>query len=389
MPASNYPVYKKAVVIHIWIILIIISLYFLENILVPLGFAALLSVLLNPVSMWLQRKGLSCLVAVSITVGTGVLVTAALFYLLYTQVAQFAAAIPQLQQEFTEILAQAQDWLSRKLNLYSPTRTGILTESVDNYMGDSGNLVKKGLSAVLGIGVALTLIPIYVFLLLLYRDLIWRFFMRAFMRSDPGKVSDILHETEAVIQSYVVGLMIETLIIAVLNTAGLLLLGVDYAILLGVLGALLNMVPYIGGIIATAFAVAIAVISTEGAAVPLGVIALYSVVQFIDNNIIVPKIVAGRVQINAIISIVAVIAGGELWGVSGMFLSIPAVAILKIIFDRIEPLKAWGMLLGVEYPTDPSRVNASTTLWEQNSTIHVIPSDDAPTTDGLPPEPKE
>ena len=62
------------------------------------------------------------------------------------------------------------------------------------------------------------------------------------------------------------------------------------------------------------------------------------------------KIVSSKVQINALISIIVVLMGGALWGFSGMFLSIPFVAILKIICDRVEPLKPWGLLLGVKIP---------------------------------------
>ncbi|RYE21457.1 MAG: AI-2E family transporter [Sphingobacteriales bacterium] len=373
MPTSNYPAYKKAVVIHVWIILIIITLYFLENILVPLGFAALLAVLLNPVNNWLQRKGFSCLVAVSITVTVTVLITIALMYFLGTQVALFADSVPKLKQEFGQMLYQAQNWLAQKLNLRTPGEIGWLRDAFDKSFSGNDEIVSQTLGAITAMAVVLTLIPVYVFLLLLYRDLILKFLMRVFLRSDPAKVSDILHETQGVIQSYVMGLMIETVIIAVLNSAGLLLLGVPYAILLGVLGALLNMVPYIGGVIATALAVMMAMVGSNDLVTPLLVVTLYGVVQFIDNNLIVPKIVAGRVKINAIISIVAVIAGGELWGVSGMFLSIPFVAILKIIFDRIESLKPWGMLMGIEYPEDPSQINASSTMWEQNSTITIVP----------------
>jgi predicted PurR-regulated permease PerM len=131
----------------------------------------------------------------------------------------------------------------------------------------------------------------------------------------------------------------------------LLLLKVEYAVLLGVIGAILNMIPYIGGIIAIALPVLMATVTKDGFSTQLGVIIAYAIIQFIDNNILVPRIVSSKVQINALFSILVVLLGGELWGVSGMFLSIPFVAILKIIFDRIDELKPWGKLLGDEVPT--------------------------------------
>lgn len=164
-------------------------------------------------------------------------------------------------------------------------------------------------------------------------------------------MGDILNQTKTAIQSYMVGLLLEALIVAVLNSTALLILGVDYAILLGVIGAILNMIPYLGGIIAIALPVLMATVTKDGFSTQLGVIIAYAIIQFIDNNILVPRIVSSKVEINALFSILVVLLGNALWGVPGMFLSIPAVAILKIIFDRIEDLKPWGKLLGDEVPT--------------------------------------
>jgi predicted PurR-regulated permease PerM len=111
------------------------------------------------------------------------------------------------------------------------------------------------------------------------------------------------------------------------------------------------MLPYIGGIIAIALPVLMATVTKDGYSTQVGIIIAYSIIQFIDNNVLVPRIVSSKVQINALFSIIVVLLGGAMWGVSGMFLSIPAVAIVKIICDRIDDLKPWGKLLGDEIPT--------------------------------------
>jgi AI-2 transport protein TqsA len=82
-------------------------------------------------------------------------------------------------------------------------------------------------------------------------------------------------------------------------------------------------------------------------------LAAYIFIQFIDNNIIIPRVVASKVRINALVSIIVVIAGGALWGISGMFLSIPLTAILKVVFDHIDGLKPWGYVLGNSVPVSP------------------------------------
>ena len=141
------------------------------------------------------------------------------------------------------------------------------------------------------------------------------------------------------------------LIVAAMNSTALLLLGVKYAVLIGCIGAILNLIPYLGGIIAIALPVLMATVTKDGYSTQLGVIGAYIVIQFIDNNVLVPRIVSSKVQINALMSIIVVLLGNQLWGLSGMFLSIPFIAVLKIIFDRIDDLKPWGKLLGDNVPT--------------------------------------
>lgn len=133
---------------------------------------------------------------------------------------------------------------------------------------------------------------------------------------------------------------------ATLNTVGLLVLGIDYAIFLGIVGALLNLIPYVGGVVGVALPMMVALATKSSAWYAIYVLAIYYIIQLIDNNYFVPKIVASKVKLNALFSIITVIIGNALWGISGIYLSIPLLAILKLIFDHVESLKPWGFLLG-------------------------------------------
>jgi predicted PurR-regulated permease PerM len=186
-------------------------------------------------------------------------------------------------------------------------------------------------------------------MLLFYKPLLLEFIKKLFHRTEHGTVAEVLVESKTVIQSYLIGLLIETAIVAALNAIGLLILGVDYAILLGFIGALLNIIPYVGGLIALSLAVVMALV-TKPPTYALLVMAMFLLIQLIDNNFLVPKIVASKVRLNALVSLIAVLCGGALWGIPGMFLSIPLLAIIKVIFDRIEPLKPWGFVLGDTMP---------------------------------------
>ena len=220
-------------------------------------------------------------------------------------------------------------------------------------MENSSALIGQTISTIGGVLAMIFLIPVYIFMILFYKSLLLEFISRLFPKDKHATVAEVLMESKALIQNYLIGLLLEMLIVAALNTVGLLLLGIQYALLLGLIGALLNLIPYIGGIVATALPMIMA-ITTKSPEYAAYVFLVYIVVQFIDNNFLVPKIVASKVKINALVSIIVVLTGGALWGIPGMFLSIPLTAIIKVMFDRIEPLKPWGFLMG---DTIPSFVN--------------------------------
>jgi len=187
-------------------------------------------------------------------------------------------------------------------------------------------------------------------MLLFYHPLLLEFLRRLFGTSNRDEVSDIITQIRSLIQQYLIGLLIETAIIAALYSIGLLILGIEYAIVLGIIGAFLNLIPYIGSWIAASMPMMIAIVTKTSPWFALLVMALYIIIQFFDNNYIVPKIVASKVKVNALISIIAVIAFGALWGIPGMVIAIPLIAIIKLIFDHIEPLKPLGFLLGDTMP---------------------------------------
>jgi len=274
-------------------------------------------------------------------------VVAGVFYFLSSQIVQFGDSLPMLKQKFGEITHDLKLWIQDNIGTPVAKQDQMIKEA----LGNGQAMVGKTLGGLVGTIGIIFLLPVYIFFLLLYKQLILNFLYEVFAEENSAKVSEVLSETKLAIQSYIVGLLIEMIIVAVMNSTALLLLGVEYAILIGCIGALLNLIPYLGGIIAIALPVLMATVTKDGYSTQLGVIIAYIVIQFIDNNILVPRIVSSKVQINALMSIIVVLLGNQLWGVSGMFLSIPFVAVLKIIFDRIDELKPWGKLLGDNIPT--------------------------------------
>ena len=348
------PLYVKAPLILLGLALAVFTIHVAKEIIFPLFFAAIFAIMLHPVEQWLLRRRVPKLLAISLTVVLGVTALLGLLYFIYLEASQLSDQMPLFKKKFAETTAEVHQWLQ--------SRFGVSDQKLQGYLSELGNrasaLLGGTLSAVSGLLVVATLIPVYIFLLFLYQRRLVDFLTQVFSgrRQDSG-VAEVLHESKATIQSYMVGLLIEASIVATLNTTGLLIIGVPYALLLGVLGALLNFIPYIGGLIAIALPVLMAFVTKPGYGHAIAVVAAYMVIQFIDNHYLIPRIVASKIKVNALVAIVGVLVGNAIGGIAGMFLALPVIAILKIVFDRITPLKPWGMLLGDEETPRGRRIN--------------------------------
>jgi predicted PurR-regulated permease PerM len=347
MQIKQYPFYIKSTVILFGIVLMVYSMSILRGILVPFSFALIIAILLNPLVNRFRRMGAGRVVAIIFSMLIALVVFGGVMYFLSSQIVGFSENFPALKEKFGVLLNQLQAWVQSNFGVSIDRQVELINEALNS----SKALVGQTLGTAVGTLMIVFILPVYIFLLLFYKTLILNFLFEAFAEENSKQVSDILKQTKSAIQSYMVGLLIEALIVAAMNSTALLILGVKYAVLLGLLGAILNMLPYIGGLIAIALPILIATVTKDGYSTQLGILIAYIIIQFIDNNFLIPKIVSSKVQINALVSIIIVLLGGALWGVAGMFLSIPFVAILKIICDRVDDLKPWGKLLGDEIPT--------------------------------------
>lgn len=347
----KFPFYAKATLLLVGLYVLIGMLWIGQGIIVPLIFSLILAILLHPVVNMMTRIGINRIIAIIITLVLTILIIAALAFLLISQASQFSETWPVLVERFSAILNQSISGISHYFDINPRILPAWIAKTKGELLNNSGAAIGQTL-VTLGSGVvALLLIPVYIFLMLLYKPLLIDFVHRLFGTDHKSQVNEIITQTKTVIQQYLVGLVFEVVIVAVLEIAALFFLGIEYAILLGIIGALLNLIPYIGGLVAVALPMMVAIATKDSGWYAIYVLAIYYFIQLIDNNYIVPKIVASKVKINALFSIIAVIAGNALWGVSGMFLSIPLLAIIKLICDHIEPLKPWGFLLGDTMPS--------------------------------------
>ena len=344
---KTYPFYLKTTVILLGLMLFVYTLLTLKSILVPISFAILLAVLLNPFVNLLQRWHFPKALAIMVAIFIAIIIIFGIAYFITMELANFSDQMPILKKKFAELFSKSQQFIYSEFNIPFAKQQQYIADT----QAGLKPMIGTALGTLMGTLAMIFLLPVYTFLFLYYKVLILNFLYESFSETNTNEVNVVLKQTKGAIQSYMFGLLLEALIVATLNTIALFILGVEYAILLGLIGAILNILPYIGGIIAILLPVIVATITKSGYDTQLGILAAYIVIQFIDNHFLVPYIVSSKVKINALISIIIVLLGNALWGVPGMFLSIPFIGILKIIFDRVTDLKPWGKLLGDQVPT--------------------------------------
>lgn len=345
------PFYLKVTIFLVGIIALFAILYIAKSIIIPIIFALIIAIVLHPVVNFFVRLKINRILAITITLLITFSIIAAFGAVLISQASRFSDSLPLLAEKFTTLLNQtitdASDYFDKdpqKIRQWITKTQGELINISTAAIGQTLVVLGNGL-------VILLLIPFYIFIILFYEPLLLEFIRRLVGSDNQIKVKEIVTQTKTVIQQYLVGLVIEAGMMATLNTVALLILGIEYAVILGIIAALLNVIPYIGGIIAVALPMVVALVTKSTAWYAIYVLIAFYIIQLIDNNYIVPYIVASKVKINALFSVIVVLAGNALWGIPGMFLSMPLLAIVKLICDHVESLKPWGFLLGDNMPS--------------------------------------
>ncbi|MFK7773422.1 MAG: AI-2E family transporter, partial [Saprospiraceae bacterium] len=186
---------------------------------------------------------------------------------------------------------------------------------------------------------------VYTFLLLLYRTSLKNFYIMQFGATIKDGAELVLERIQTVIQKYLYGLLLVIAILGILNSIGLMLIGIEYAIFWGFLAAFLAVIPYIGTALGGLLPFLYAFATCDNYWQPIAVIVLFAFVQIIEGNLITPKVVGSSIKINPLAAILALLVGGAIWGTSGLILALPFIAIIRIIFSQIDFLKPIGMLL--------------------------------------------
>jgi predicted PurR-regulated permease PerM len=322
-----------------------------KSVLIPILMGFLIAVLLLPIVHFLNSKLrfpniLSSTIAVFLFVS---LIIGILAFISY-QMSDIADDFAEIRRNIDIFIVDIQRYIRANFHVSLWEQRKYIDDVTQDSFKKGKETIGTTILTITDTILDLTLIPIYTFLILLYRNHFILFLTKLFRKEYHTKLQEILSQIKGSVQSYISGLIFEMIAVSALTSIGLYFIGVKYAILLGIITGILNLIPYLGILVAGVLTILSSLTGTPELSLILGVIIVNIVVQIIDNNILVPLIINTKVQINAFVSIIGIIVGSQIGGIAGMFLAIPILAILKVIFDRIESAEPWGYLMGDNLP---------------------------------------
>jgi len=322
----------------------VLALYYLKVVLVPLLFSIIFAVMIFPLCRRFEKWGFSKGIAAFISVFLFTTILGILVYTLFIQLNNFADNIPQITAKLNGMINDLRDFAAHKLAMKR-------SEVGNRIQAEISQLQNSSISSGLLIGIStllinVFLIPLYIFFLIYYRNFFIEFFYKLFYKSESELIDETIQKMSLVIKGYLFGQLLDIIIIGAVNAAALYFIGVSYPIVLGFGIATLCIIPYLGMIVGSLVAVLFAFTSTDTSWQPITAFVVLWIIHIFDSNLVAPLVIGSRVSLNPLIAIFVLFLFGELWGLAGLFLALPLTAILKVIFDTVPGLKAYGFLLG-------------------------------------------
>ncbi|MBC8054052.1 MAG: AI-2E family transporter [Sphingobacteriaceae bacterium] len=323
-----------------------------KDLIMPVLMAFFISIMLLPVHNFFRRKKVPEVLSIMLSILLLVIVVGLVVWFFSSQVSSLIADFPLIRKNVTKHLNSLSNWISQISSFSTQEQAKLIDQQANKLLNFGGSLLSGAAGSVSSTLVFIGLMPIYIYLILFYKNLLLRFVFLWFPEENHQKVREAMLETKVIIKSYLLGLLIQISYVTVLLGGLLLIIGIKHALLIAVIFAFLNLIPYIGALFGNLIGVLLTLSSSSEVWPIFAVLGTIAFVQFLDNNILMPRIVGSKVKINALAAILGVFLAGTLAGISGMFLSLPIIAILKVTFDRSTIFKHWGVLLGDELPPE-------------------------------------
>ncbi len=339
--------FNKNIQVLFAIVLIMALLILLKGFLIPFAYGLLLAMIIYPICKKMEVKKVPRPLAVFLSLLVVVLLLLIVVIIFVFQMRAIRSELPELSSKLIKFLLNTQQWISSSLGFSISEQDDIISDAIKSLLLNIGEVLSGSMNLAIDTVLFLVIIPLYTALILMYRGLLVNFLSAIIGQKYKERLPVVLSETIHVYYNYVIGILQVYIIVGILNSIGLLLLGVHYAILFGMVTAFMTIIPYIGIIMSAILPITMIWIQTNNVLYPIGVIAIFTFVQYLEANIIFPYVVGKQLGINTLASIISIFLGGVIWGVSGMVLFLPFIAMLKIISNHIDELMPLNAVLGI------------------------------------------
>ncbi|MCF8235922.1 MAG: AI-2E family transporter [Bacteroidales bacterium] len=345
---ERYPFPIRFLVFLLSTILVVYILIQAREYLYPIILGFLFSYLLLPIAAALEKRNVPRILANLISILIGVVIISGFVFFVYSQVSVLLEDFPEIKKQASKNVNEIVATINEFLGMDDHELKDILNKRVNNIFTSSSNFLSKVFTATTGTVVKIGLMPVYVFLFLYYRTKIAVFFLKVVPDDKRHVVVKIMKEIAEVTKKYMGGVFAVVAILCVLNSTGLWIIGMDYPIVLGVLSALFNFIPYFGTLIGGFVPLTYAILAASSPVFVFRVIILFIIIQFTENNILTPNISGGAVKINPMVTIFSIVAAGMVWGIPGMFAIIPLMGMLKIVLANLPDTQSYAFLIGTK-----------------------------------------
>lgn len=324
------------------IILLVYGLIVARDFLYPLAFGILFSYLLYPFVNLLEKKGLPRIVAILIGILCLAIVFGFMGAFILKRINLFMEELPSFREKTISHMNALQLYLENNFNIPSEGLKNFLLEQIFNISAKSAEIFSATTHTVF----AILMQPVFIFLFLYYRTKFAYFILKLVGRNNRMITIGALREISKVVTRYMLGVLTVVLVLCVFNSLGYWIIGLKYFLLLGVISAIFSFIPYFGNFIGGSIPLAFALLTEDSSVYALRVVIFVYIVHFVENNILTPNIVGHNVRLNPFVIILSLIVASMMWGLPGMLVVIPFLAMFYIIIKNIPRMQSYVYLIG-------------------------------------------
>ena len=340
------PIITRLTILMLFWILLFVIFQQLRNFLYPIFLGVLFAYLFYPLASLFERIRIPRILSNIFSIIIGISVLYGVLIFIYRRLQEFMVDMPAMEDQAIKNIKSIFLGVEQRLHLETDPEQVQIIKLTRQLFETSSDGIRTTITATFNTFFSIGILPVYIFFFLYYRNKFKTFIMKLISEYEHKRASEIIEEINSVTIKYMTGIFIVVLILCVLNSLGLMIVGLKFAVLWGVIAAIVNFIPYFGTIIGYSIPLTVALLTGENPNLAIGVVVLFVIIQFTENNILTPNIVGGLIRLNPFVVILSVLFGGILWGIPGMFIVVPFVGMAKIVFDRVPSLEHWGYLIG-------------------------------------------